>query len=212
MKKPLKLLAACILSASAITAQAQAVSPGVMHEQQWVQALEIAEVEPRVEALEKVLESATVTIQETSDKAGLLIVKGNVNLEIAAALNSMKSISYLKDGKKLLEEAIKLEPMAMDGMAEASLAAATYWAPGWPIAYGSKKNALKMFEQALSDNPDSVEILTQYGHIMKDGEKDHTRARELYEAALENLHTLEDRQVLRQTREAELKASIDQLS
>lgn len=90
---------------------------------------------------------------------GLLIARGNANIEIAGILQNMSSIGYLNDGKKDLEQAIKLKPMAMGSMVEASLAVSTYYAPCWPLSYGDEDEAIEMIIEALKQDPNSMELL-----------------------------------------------------
>ena len=194
-----------------LTAQAQAkASPlSYQYETQWLEALSEKDGEARAKLLETLLTKIDLDLKKHSSDVGLLIVRGNINMEIAAALNNMSSLSYLKDGKKDLEKAIDQQPGAMDSMAEASLAAAIYWAPGWPLAYGDEDEALELFEQSLKADPDSAEVLTQYAHILNT-RGNSQKALDLFKQAMARINSNDtaEQTLLMQVRKEEIQTAI----
>ncbi|WP_066016432.1 hypothetical protein [Endozoicomonas atrinae] len=214
MKLVTTLITSFTFALLSFTAHANQLSAGYELESQWIQALQESDTDKRVAELERVLEEATQALIATPDDVELLIVKANSNLEIANALNSVKSLGYLKEGKRDLEKAIELSPMALDGMAEASLASALYWAPGWPLSYGDKKEAIELFDEALTRNPDSLELLTQYGYVMSlNGEGDLGKARSLFESALQQIEATEQqgRAVFAQIRKKDILSALESI-
>jgi len=47
--------------------------------------------------------------------------------------------------------------LALEGSAYTSLGALYYQVPGWPLAFGNKKQAEKLLLQALEINPDGID-------------------------------------------------------
>ncbi len=97
-------------------------------------------------------------------------------------------------------------------MAEASLAVSTYYAPGWPLSYGDEDDAMAMIIEALEQDPNSMELLAQYGGLLFSTGK-RREALQMYKAALQNINSdaLTGREALKQFRQAELEAKIKEL-
>lgn len=82
----------------------------------------------------------------------------------------MGSLGLVKEAKALLEQAIKLNPKALDGSAYTSLGSLYYKVPAWPIAFGDNGKARAYLEQSRAINPDGIDANYFYGDfLIEDG-------------------------------------------
>ena len=82
----------------------------------------------------------------------------------------MGSLGLVKDAKALLEQAIKINPKALDGSAYTSLGSLYYKVPAWPIGFGDNGKARAHLEQARAINPDGIDANYFYGDfLIEDG-------------------------------------------
>jgi tetratricopeptide (TPR) repeat protein len=80
----------------------------------------------------------------------------------------LSALNHIKEARRLLEAAIKLDAKALDGSAYTSLGSLYAKAPGWPIAFGNKDKARQYLQQALSINPDGIDPNFFYGELLLD--------------------------------------------
>ncbi len=81
-----------------------------------------------------------------------------IALSTDAGVNGgFSALSKVKEAKKLLEAAEKINPTALNGSIYVSLGSLYYQVPGWPIAFGNDEKARKYLQKALTINPDGIE-------------------------------------------------------
>lgn len=71
--------------------------------------------------------------------------------------SSLDALASLRTAKGLLEEAIALQPEALDGAAYVTLGTLYYMAPGWPISFGDNQLAEQMLKASLKINPNGID-------------------------------------------------------
>lgn len=76
------------------------------------------------------------------------------------------ALDLAKKGKSLLEQAIKINPNALDGSAYTSLGSLYYKVPAWPIGFGDNAKAKAYMEQARAINPDGIDPNYFYGDFL----------------------------------------------
>ncbi len=87
------------------------------------------------------------------------------------------ALGTVKKAKALLEEAMKIDPKALDGSAYTSLGSLYYKVPGWPVAFGDNDEAEKYLEMALKINPTGIDPNFFYGDfLIEDGRPDEAKA------------------------------------
>lgn len=87
------------------------------------------------------------------------------------------ALGTVKKAKALLEEAMKIDPKALDGSAYTSLGSLYYKVPGWPVAFGDNDEAEKYLEMALKINPAGIDPNFFYGDfLIEDGRPDEAKA------------------------------------
>ncbi len=89
--------------------------------------------------------------------AELLIWQGIIKSSYAGKLGGLGALGLVKEARKSLEAAIKVNDEALAGSAYTSLGALYYQVPGWPVAFGNDKKARQMLEKALKMNPDGID-------------------------------------------------------
>jgi len=91
------------------------------------------------------------------DNAALLIWQGIILSSWAGAEGGLGALDKVKRARSVLEKALAIDALALDGSAYTSLGALYYQVPGWPLAFGNKKQAEKLLLQALDINPDGID-------------------------------------------------------
>jgi tetratricopeptide (TPR) repeat protein len=75
----------------------------------------------------------------------------------AAFESPFKALDSIQTAKNILEQSIKIDPTALDGAAQVTLATLYYMSPGWPISFGDEDKAESLFKSALTINPDTID-------------------------------------------------------
>lgn len=75
----------------------------------------------------------------------------------AAFEPSLTALSTLEKAKGLLEEAIRLNPKALEGAAYVTLGTLYYMLPGWPVSFGDNERAEQLLKASLDINPDGID-------------------------------------------------------
>ena len=105
--------------------------------------------------------------------AELRIWHGIVLSTYAGAKGGLGALDLVKKAKAELEEALKLDPKALDGSAYTSLGSLYYQVPGWPLGFGDKTKARELLQRALQINPDGIDPNYFYGDFLyRNGDKD----------------------------------------
>jgi tetratricopeptide (TPR) repeat protein len=91
------------------------------------------------------------------DRAEPLIWEGIAISSLAGAKGGLGALGLAKQAKALYEEALKLQPDALDGSAYNSLGVLYYKVPGWPVGFGDKAKAQELLQKALAINPRGID-------------------------------------------------------
>jgi len=85
---------------------------------------------------------------------------------VAGMDGGLGALDMAKQAKALLEQAIKINPNALEGSAYTSLGTLYYKAPMWPIAFGDNGKARAYLEQARAINPNGIDPNYFYGDFL----------------------------------------------
>ena len=89
----------------------------------------------------------------------------------------------MAEGSKAdLEQAIKLDPTALQGSAYTSLGVLYAKVPGWPIGFGDNKMAKELLLKALAQNPQGIDPNYFYADYLA-GKRDWAQALRYLETA-----------------------------
>jgi tetratricopeptide (TPR) repeat protein len=90
-------------------------------------------------------------------RSELLIWEGIIVSSLAGEKGGLIALGLAKRARALYEQAIAIDPTALQGSAYNSLAVLYYKLPPWPISFGDKKKAGELLSRALALNPDGVD-------------------------------------------------------
>ena len=82
---------------------------------------------------------------------------GIIAASYAGARGGLGALSVVKQAKKALEDALAMDPNALQGSAYTSLGSLYYQVPGWPIGFGDDEKARTLLQQALAINPQGMD-------------------------------------------------------
>jgi tetratricopeptide (TPR) repeat protein len=108
---------------------------------------------------------------------------GIIAASYAGARGGLGALSIVKDAKKALEQALEIDPKALDGSAYTSLGSLYYQVPGWPIGFGNEEKARELLGKALALNPDGIDPNYFLGDFLY-RKGDYAAAREALNKAL----------------------------
>jgi len=75
----------------------------------------------------------------------------------AGAKGGLGALGLAKQAREQYENAISLDPKALQGSAQNSLGVLYFKVPGWPIGFGDDKKAEALLKEALVINPDGID-------------------------------------------------------
>ena len=137
-------------------------------QKQWA----IANYETAEDDLDKAFEALTVKAEQTvaqfPDQAEPLVWNAIIVSSDAGKNGGFGALGKVKKARKLLLEAEKINPDALNGSIYTSLGSLYYQVPGWPIGFGDDDEAEKYLQKALAMNPDGIDPNYFYGDFLLD--------------------------------------------
>lgn len=149
----------------------------------WVEVNYEVPEKKREEAFAELAKEADQAIASDPKSAELLIWRGIIQSCWAGAKGGLGALDLTKQAKASLEQAIALDPKALDGSAYTSLGSLYYQVPGWPIGFGDDEKAESLLKKALSINPDGIDPNYFYGDFLM-RQKRYPEAKAALEKAL----------------------------
>lgn len=126
-------------------------------QQRWAQIQYQTPKDKRAEAFEKLAADASTLVHQHKGSAEPLIWEGIINSSWAGATGGLGALGKVKSAKASLEEAMKLDPNALQGSAYTSLGTLYDQVPGWPIGFGDSDKADTLLRKALQINPNGID-------------------------------------------------------
>jgi tetratricopeptide (TPR) repeat protein len=84
----------------------------------------------------------------------------------AGVTGGLGALGKVKEARRELEAAEKIDPEVLDGSIYTSLGSLYYQVPGWPIGFGDDEKAEEYLKKALAMNPDGIDPNYFYGDFM----------------------------------------------
>ena len=109
------------------------------------------------QAFEKLQQQSITLSKQFPRYAEPIILQAMITATLAGLKNPIAAIMSIHNVKKLLEQAIAINPNAADGAAFVALGSLYYKVPSWPIAFGDNKKAQQLLETALKINPNGID-------------------------------------------------------
>ena len=123
--------------------------------------------------LEDFLIRARQLVQRYPQAAEPLLMEALVLCAQAGSDGGLGALSKVRDAREVLQRAIGLDPLAMEGSAYVMLGNLYYRLPGWPLSFGDDKLARQYLETALKYFPNEVDTNYFYGDfLLEQGEFD----------------------------------------
>lgn len=138
--------------------------------------------EQKEKAYPELLTQADAVVAANAGKAEALIWRGIIKSSYAGVKGGLGAMSFAEESKADLEAALQIDSQALQGSAYTSLGVLYYKVPGWPIGFGSDKNAKQMLEKALSINPQGIDPNYFYAEFLTE-ERDYKAAMSYIEKA-----------------------------
>jgi len=177
--KLVTLIPALFLTAAAQADVLQDIKP---LQDRWAEANYSMSEEQQEKAYPELVKQANAVVAANPDKAEALIWRGIIKSSYAGVKGGLGAMSLAEESKADLEAALKIDSQALQGSAYTSLGVLYYKVPGWPIGFGSDKNAKKMLEKALSINPQGIDPNYFYAEFLTE-ERDYKAAMSYIEKA-----------------------------
>ena len=114
----------------------------------------------------KLLEKASDLAVRFANAAEPKIWLATIMATNAAFESPFTALSSLEKAKELLEEAIRINPHALEGSAYVTLGTLYYMLPGWPISFGDDDMAERLLKTSLKINPDGIDANYFYADFL----------------------------------------------
>lgn len=160
---------AALFVASASAAFAGEVSPQVSAvRDRWAEVNYNTPKAQREAAYDALAKQAAAARAAQPKDAGALIWEGIVLSSFAGERGGLGALGLAKQARADFEQAIKLDPNALDGSAYTSLGVLYYSVPGWPVGFGDDKKARELLRKGLQVNPNGIDPNYFYGDFLQD--------------------------------------------
>ena len=114
----------------------------------------------------KLAAEADTLVRSNPQDAEFYIWRGIILSTYAGAKGGLGALDLVKQSKASLEQAVALDPKALEGSAYTSMGALYYQVPGWPIGFGDDEQAEKLLKQALQLYPNGIDPNYFYGDFL----------------------------------------------
>ena len=151
-------------------------------QQRWAEINYELDEDKREQAFAQLLQEADLVVSGNADKAEAYIWRGIIASSYAGAKGGLGALDLTKKSKADLEQALSLQPDALQGSAYTSLGVLYYKVPGWPIGFGSDKKAKQLLTKALEINPQGIDPNYFYAEFLTEA-RDYQNAMRYLEIA-----------------------------
>lgn len=180
----LMMIGSCMLATFAVAAADVFDADLALIQQQWAVAnYQLADRSEQQRALESLGERAHQLSLKNPKRAEALIWEGIVLSTYAGVKGGLGALDFAKRSRAVLEQAMKLDPNALEGSAYNSLGALYSKVPGFPVGFGNDKKARELLEKAVSINPNGIDANYFYGDFLIE-QKEYAQARSYLQKAL----------------------------
>ncbi|MFT7128408.1 MAG: tetratricopeptide (TPR) repeat protein, partial [Gammaproteobacteria bacterium] len=125
--------------------------------QNWAVANYQLEGKEQENAFNSLIRNAEQVTKRHVNSADTWIWSGIIKSSYAGITGGLSALKYAKAAKQDLEKSIKIDPLAMNGSAYASLGTLYHKLPAWPISFGSNKKAERMLKKAIAIDPENID-------------------------------------------------------
>jgi tetratricopeptide (TPR) repeat protein len=166
LNKLVVLPVACWLLLAATVSGADPASDVQHLQQRWAEINYQLEGKAQLAAFEQLIEDADRLTEANAGYAEVLIWSGIIKSTYAGAKGGLGALALAKAARLDLEQAIDIDPEALQGSAYTSLGALYYSVPGWPVGFGNDGKAEELLRHALALNPAGIDSNYFYGSFL----------------------------------------------
>lgn len=120
------------------------------------------------QCLQQLTRMASTALAKEPQRDDLRIWLAISQATLAGQKGGFGALSLVKHAKKELEQVIRHNGHQLDGSAYTTLGSLYYQVPGWPIGFGSDKQAKKYLKKALAINPQGIDSNYFYADFLRD--------------------------------------------
>ena len=173
MKSPRldSLLFASLAVFAALPAFSADLSPDVAAvRDRWAEVKYVVPEAQRDAAFEALAAQAKSARAAAPRDAAALVWEGIVLSSWAGEKGGLGALGLVKQARKDFEQALAVEPGALDGSAYTSLGSLYYQVPGWPVGFGDDDTARELLAKGLALNPDGIDANYFQADFLRDQE------------------------------------------
>jgi len=160
MKRIIIFLSGCLaalLMSSSAWAMADYGAELLAIQRTWAEIKYLLPKAERRDAFASLLSKSEAFYRMYPDKADAMLWSAVVLYTYAGEVRGIKALGMVKQSRRLLRRAEKINPKAADGLIHTALGQLYYKVPGWPIAFGDDAKAKKYLLGGLERNPDGLD-------------------------------------------------------
>lgn len=157
MRTLLALCCSCLLSPPLLALDAEGTRQLQHLQQRWAQINYQLPEAQREQAFEALAKEAEQSVRARPDAAELLTWQGIILSTYAGAHGGLGALGIAKQARSSFEQAIALDPQALQGSAYTSLGTLYSQVPGWPVGFGDDEEAERLLTRALQINPNGID-------------------------------------------------------
>lgn len=163
------LLAATLAALFALPAfAAELAAPVAAVRDRWAEVKYEVPTAQRDQAFEALSKQAETVRAALPKDPGALIWEGIVLSSWAGERGGLGALGLVKKARKDFEQALAIEPAALDGSAYTSLGSLYYQVPGWPVGFGDDDKARELLRKGLALNPGGLDANYFYADFLRD--------------------------------------------
>jgi len=133
---------------------------------QWARANYATPKDEQEKAFESLVAEARKLAESNPGSAEARVWLAIVLSTDAGVTGGLGALGKVKEARRQLEAAEKIDPNVLDGSIYTSLGSLYYQVPGWPIGFGDDDKAELYLKKALAMNPDGIDPNYFYGDFM----------------------------------------------
>ncbi len=134
-------------------------------------------------AFQQLQQQAAGFVASYPERAEAYIWQGIILSTQAGVVGGLGALDLAEQSKAALEQALTIDPQALDGSAYTSLGTLYFKVPGWPFGFGDDELAAQYLQKALTINPNGIDANYFYGEFLYE-EGDYAASAKHLEAAL----------------------------
>jgi tetratricopeptide (TPR) repeat protein len=162
-----KTLGICCALLFASTASLADINEDIVSIQhQWARANYETPESEQEKAFEELVAEARKLVEDNPGRAEPRVWLAIVLSTDAGVTGGLGALGKVKEARRELEAAEKIDPDVLHGSIYTSLGSLYYQVPGWPIGFGDDEKAEEYLKKALAMNPDGIDPNYFYGDFM----------------------------------------------